>query len=188
MSWCLTVLVPNCLFQRVPKCLGAELSFSTGAELSWCRTVLFPQRPERAESEIITSLDQIILSFRKPFLSFYIYLLLIWLYVYFYFFLLLSNNSIQTISTNQIPSPLHFGSKTWFDWSKSFEWLRRCQHRLKRWPIKMGFRGVIWANVYGGARWICLCLWAHTRKNWPKFQHFQKGSDLTNFTIDSFCC
>ena len=61
-----------------------------------------------------------------------------------------------------------------FDWSKSFEWLRRrCQHRLKRWPIKMGFRGVIWANVYGGLRWICRkvvplhigrCLWAHTRK------------------------
>jgi hypothetical protein len=41
MSWCRTVLVRNCLFQRVPKCLGAELSFSTGAELSWCRTVFF---------------------------------------------------------------------------------------------------------------------------------------------------
>ena len=41
-------------------------------------------------------------------------------------------------------SPLRFGSKTRFDWSKSFEWLRRgCQHRFKRWPIKMGFRGVM---------------------------------------------
>jgi hypothetical protein len=30
-------------------------------------------------------------------------------------------------------SPLRFGSKTRFDWLKSFEWLmRRCQHRLKR--------------------------------------------------------
>jgi hypothetical protein len=94
-------------------------------------------------------------------------------------------------------SPLCFGSKMRFDWSKLFEWLRRrCQHRLKQWPIKMGFRGVIWANVYGGLRWICRkvvplhigrCLWAHTRKNRPKFQRFRKGSDLTNFTIDSFC-
>ena len=70
-------------------------------------------------------------------------------------------------------SPYSFGSKTRFDWSKSFDWLRRrCQHRLKRWPINMGFRGVIWANVYGEPRWICRklvplhigrCLWAHTR-------------------------
>jgi hypothetical protein len=88
-------------------------------------------------------------------------------------------------------SPLRFGGKTRLDWSKSFEWLRRrCQHRLKR------IRGVIWANVYGGPRWICRkvvplhiggCLWAHTRNNRPKFKRFQKGSDLTNFTIDSFC-
>jgi hypothetical protein len=71
------VCIGDCLLLR---------SFSTGAEMSWCRavffngcrTVLFPQRPEWAEaeteSEIITSLDQIILSFRKPFLSFCIYL------------------------------------------------------------------------------------------------------------------
>jgi hypothetical protein len=26
-----------------------------------------------------------------------------------------------------------------------------------------------------------------TRKNPPTFHRFQKGSDLTNFTIDSFC-
>ena len=84
-----------------------------------------------------------------------------------------------------------------FDWSKSFECLRRrCQHRLKRWPMKMGFWGVIWINVYGGPRWICRkvvplhigrFLWAHTRKNRPKFQRFKKGSDHTNFTVDSFC-
>ena len=150
------------------------------------------------------NLDQIILSFRKPFLSFYIYLLLIWLFMFILIFLCCFLTTervygkIREIATflevlefrSIFTSPLRFG------WSKSFEWLRRrCQRRLKRWPIKMGFRR-FWANVYGESRWICRkviplhigrCLWAHTRKNQPKFQHFQKGSDPTNISIDSFC-
>ena len=111
------------------------------------------------------NLDQIILSLRKPFLSFYIYLLLIWHFMFIFIFLCCFLTTervygkIREIATflevlefrSIFTFPLHFGSKTRFDWSKSFEWLRRrCQHRLKRWPIKMGFRWVIWAIVYGG--------------------------------------
>ena len=54
---------------------------------------------------VVLSVDRIILSFRKPFLSFYIYLLLIWLCL---FFILLSND--RTTSCSKSWDRYHFGS------------------------------------------------------------------------------
>ena len=56
---------------------------------------------------VVLSVDRIILSFRKPFLSFYIYLLLIWLCL-FLFFILLSND--RTTSCSKSWDHYHFGS------------------------------------------------------------------------------
>jgi ABC-type microcin C transport system permease subunit YejE len=54
---------------------------------------------------VVLSVDRIILSFRKPFLSFYIYLLLIWLCL---FLILLSND--RTTSCSKSWDRYHFGS------------------------------------------------------------------------------
>ena len=85
---------------------------------------------------VVLSVDRIILSFRKPFLSFYIYLLLIWLCL---FLILLSND--RTTSCSKSWDRYHFGSAaisvdfyvyTPFLWYRGVYFV--CSYALQRHP------------------------------------------------------